>query len=145
MDSLFAAYLHGATAVTVDDPYIMKPHQVANFLRFCELLVRLGTVRTVKLVTRELSDETVGRLENIKRSLAGHHVDLSYTSSSTLHDRRIVTDTGWEISLGRGLDIYKKPTDWVSVGASDFALRPCHETSIIFHRLGSERPARRPA
>jgi ATP-dependent Lon protease len=141
MDSLFAPYVRDATEVAVDDPFIVKPHQIANFLRFCELLVRLGTVRRVRLVTRDLTDESTGRPENIKRSLSAHNIELVYTSSSTLHDRQIVTDTGWNINLGRGLDIYKRPDDWSSVGASDFALRPCYQTTIIFHRLGSEQSA----
>lgn len=145
MDSLFGAYLRGATVVTLDDPFIVKSHQVANFLRFCELLVRLGSVRTVKLVTKELTDESRGRLETVKRSLAGYNVDLLYTNSSSLHDRQITTDTGWEISLGRGLDIYKKPDDWLAVGATDFALRPCYQTIIIFHRLGNAQSNKRSA
>jgi hypothetical protein len=29
----------------------------------------------------------------------------------------------------------KRPDDWASIGVSDFALRPCHQTTIIFHRL----------
>ena len=145
MDSLFGAHLRGATAVTVEDPFIVKPHQVANFLRFCELLVRLGTIRTVKLVTKELTDESRGRLETIKRSLVSYNVDLVYTNSDTLHDRQISTDTGWEISLGRGLDIYKRPDDWLAIGATDFALRPCFQTTIIFHRLGQSCAAKQAA
>jgi len=142
MDSLFDRYLRGATTVTVEDAYMVKPHQIANLLRFCELLVRLGTVRTVKLITKEFTDESVGRLETIKRSLAGYNIDFSYTASSTLHDRQIIADTGWEISLGRGLDIYKRPDDWLAVGATDFALRPCYQIMIIFHRLGNGQEAR---
>ena len=145
MDSLFGAHLRGATAVTVEDPFIVKPHQVANFLRFCELLVRLGTIRTVKLVTKELTDESRGRLETIKRSLVAYNVDLVYTNSDTLHDRQISTDTGWEISLGRGLDIYKRPDDWLAIGATDFALRPCFQTTILFHRLGQSCAAKQAA
>ena len=137
MDSLFGAYMRGASTVTIEDPFLVVPHQIANLLRFCEMLVRLGTIRTVKVVTKELSDDSRGRLETIKRSLSGYGVEFSYSASGTLHDRQIVTDTGWEVSLGRGLDIYKKPDNWLAVGATDFALRPCYQTTIIFHRLGN--------
>jgi hypothetical protein len=138
MDSLFSAYVRSATKVTVEDPFVVRPHQIANLLRFCELLVRMGTCRKVRLVTKEVTDESRGRLETIKRSLAGYNVEFVYDVSPTLHDRQIVTDTGWEISLGRGLDLYKRPDDWLSVGATDFALRPCYQTTIIFHRLGNQ-------
>lgn len=137
MESLFGAYMRGACIVSIEDPFLIRQHQLANLLRFCEMLVRLGTVRSVNLVTRELSDESLGRLETIKRSLAGYGVEMSYKASGTLHDRQIVTDTGWGISLGRGLDIYKRPDDWLAVGATDFAFRPCYETTIIFHRMGN--------
>jgi hypothetical protein len=136
MESLFGAYMQGAKSVTLEDPFMIRPHQVANFLRFSELLVRIGSIQEIKLVTKEISDDARGRLETIKRSLDGYNVAFEYSALSTLHDRQITTDTGWEISLGRGLDIYKCPEDWLAVGATDFALRPCFQTNLIFHRLG---------
>jgi hypothetical protein len=139
MESLFAAYLRGASVVTIEDPFIVKPHQVANLLRFCELLVRLGSVRTIKVITKEITDESRGRLETIKRSLKGYNIEFTFSVSEKLHDRQIITDAGWEISLGRGLDIYKRPEDWLAVGATDFALRPCYQTTIIFHQLGKSQ------
>lgn len=84
-------------------------------------------------------------METIKRSLVSYNVDLVYANSDTLHDRQISTDTGWEISLGRGLDIYKRPDDWLAIGATDFALRPCFQTTIIFHRLGQSCAAKQAA
>lgn len=137
MDSLFSAYVRGASVVTIEDSFVVRPHQIANLLRFCELLVRIGTCRSIRLVTKEVTDDSRGRLETIKRSLAAYKVEFTYGVLPTLHDRQIMTDTGWEINLGRGLDLYKKPDDWLSVGATDFALRPCYQTTIIFHRLGA--------
>jgi hypothetical protein len=137
MDSLYGAYLRGASIVRIEDTFLIKPHQIANLLRFCELLVRIGTVRTIKVVTKVITDDSRGRLETIRRSLKGYNVDFTYEASSTMHDRQIVTDMGWEISLGRGLDIYKCPEDFLAVGATDFALRPCYQTTILFHRLGN--------
>lgn len=136
METLFAAHLRGATVIKIEDAFVVKPHQIANLLRFCELLVRLGTVRSISLVTKEITDESRGRLETILRSLKGYNIEFSYTASNTLHDRQIITDTGWEISLGRGLDIYQRPNNYLAVGATDFALRPCFQTTIIYHRLG---------
>jgi len=136
-DILFAVYLAGAKEVTLEDPYMVRPHQAANLLRFCELIVRLGNATKITLVTRETSDDTYARIENIKRSLHANGVEFAMNLSPSLHDRRIRTDHGWEINLGRGLDMYKRPEDWASIGVHDFALRPCHQTTIVFHRLGA--------
>jgi hypothetical protein len=136
MDSLFADYMRQAKVVTIEDSYLIQSHQVANLLRFCEMLVRLGTVQTITVVTKTEDQDSHARLDSIKSSLAGHGIGFTHTLLKTLHDRRIKTDTGWEINLGRGLDIYKKPEDWHGVGATDFALRPCYHTRIVYHRLG---------
>ena len=49
---VFGKYLEeNVTEVNVQDPYVRNIHQIYNFLRFCELLVSKGTVRTVKLLT----------------------------------------------------------------------------------------------
>ncbi|MEI6862056.1 MAG: MIT C-terminal domain-containing protein [Verrucomicrobiota bacterium] len=141
METLFAGYMRGADVVSIEDAFLVRPYQIANLLRFCELLVRLGTIRTIKLLTKEITDDSRGGLETIRLSLKGHNVDFSYAASAKLHDRRISTDTGWEINLGRGLDFYKAPNDWLAVGATDFALRPCFQTTIIFHRLGQQAQA----
>ena len=50
-ETLFGDYLIGAKKVVVEDPYIRMRHQIANFVRLCELLVRQGTVRKISLVT----------------------------------------------------------------------------------------------
>lgn len=49
---VFEKYLEGnVQEVVVEDPYIRNIHQIYNFLRFCELLVRKETVRNIKLLT----------------------------------------------------------------------------------------------
>jgi len=52
---VFEKYLEGnVNEVVVEDPYVRNVHQIYNFLRFCELLVTIGTVREIKLVTSKL-------------------------------------------------------------------------------------------
>jgi hypothetical protein len=44
--------LVGAKALTIEDPYNRAPHQIANFVRFCETEVRTGpTVQHINLIT----------------------------------------------------------------------------------------------
>jgi ATP-dependent Lon protease len=141
--NLFSDYLQGAKRIVVSDPYIRTQHQIVNFLRFCEVCVELGTVEEIALVTvsddEPQKQETQAKLYTIQNSLEEHGIKLSVQFSETLHDRRIETDQGWVINLGRGLDFYQRPDDWLEVGANDLGLRKCHETTIAYYRKGEER------
>ncbi|MCH8474948.1 MAG: hypothetical protein LAT55_06945 [Opitutales bacterium] len=137
-ESLFGEYLRGAEIVVIEDPYLRRHHQLANLLRLLEMLVRFGDARKVELTTGTIEDEAWSKLENFKRSLSEQEIDFSYRCDPALHDRRLLTDTGWEIVLGRGLDMYKRPDDFAGIGATDFALRPCYKTRVIAHRISSD-------
>lgn len=136
--TLFGDYLVGADEIIIEDPYIRAHHQVLNFLRFCETAVRLGKPKKIKLVTRfdnDLEkDEAIAKLRNIGESLKPFEVDLEIQVSSTIHDREMRFSNGWTIKIGRGLEIYQKPDDWLSIGASDLDLRPCLETTVDIFR-----------
>ncbi|CAG5135403.1 unnamed protein product [Candidula unifasciata] len=140
-DSLFGRYLTNfVTVVEVEDPYIRSHHQIQNFLRLCELVVRRKCpVKRIVLTTGRDDDvssqqQQQQKLLSIGRSLQTCGIQLHINYSNTLHDREIRLDTGWVIKIGRGLDIYKS-CDKFAIGFCDLELRPCHETTIdIFHR-----------
>ena len=50
-EALFGDYLRGARVLDIDDPYIRSPHQIANLVRFCELVVKIGAAHTINLTT----------------------------------------------------------------------------------------------
>ncbi|KAM9038819.1 MIT domain-containing protein 1 isoform X2 [Sarcophilus harrisii] len=139
-ESLFQQYLNAAvTEVWIEDPYIRQTHQLYNFLRFCEMLVKQPCkVKTIHLLTSldkgiGNSQQTSG-LEEIRESLGKHGVELEIQFSSSIHDREIRFNNGWMIKIGRGLDYFKKPQGHFTLGYCDFDLRPCHETTVdIFH------------
>ncbi|XP_072470749.1 MIT domain-containing protein 1 isoform X2 [Notamacropus eugenii] len=139
-ESLFQQYLNAAvTEVWIEDPYIRQTHQLYNFLRFCEMLVKpTSKVKTIHLLTSMDSgdgktQQTSG-LEEIRESLSKHGIDLEIEFSSSIHDREIRFNNGWMIKIGRGLDYFKKPQGRFALGYCDFDLRPCHETTVdIFH------------
>ncbi len=133
-ESLFSDYMRNVKTVIIEDPYLKVQHQIGNLLRLCEMLVKIGHIKEIRVITGDITDESRGRLESILLSLKGFGIVFTYSSSRTLHDRKIITDTGWEICLGRGLDIYRKPDDYCSVGATDFSLRPCYPTYISYHK-----------
>uniref|UniRef100_H0ZIP3 Microtubule interacting and trafficking domain containing 1 n=1 Tax=Taeniopygia guttata TaxID=59729 RepID=H0ZIP3_TAEGU len=138
-EKLFHEYLTEIVSeVWVEDPYIRQVHQLYNFLRFCEMLVKGPCkVKTIHLLTScdegSRSEQRIA-LEGIKQSLSNYGVTLSIEFSSSIHDREIRFNNGWMIKIGRGLDYFKKPQGRFSIGYCDLDLRPCHETTVdVFH------------
>ena len=78
-DTLFGAYLAGAKSVVIEDPYIRLPHQIANFVRFCETVVKAATVRNVKLTTSyDQQTDMAGlqeKFDELKQSLLEYDYD----------------------------------------------------------------------
>jgi len=138
-ESIFGDYLSGCEEIVVEDPYIRHHHQIINFLRFCETVVRIGKPKRIKLITKFDTqfekDDAIPKLLSIVESLRQYDVELEVRESTTLHDRVVKLSNGWEIKIGRGFDIYQKPDDWLQIGANDLDLRPCLETNVDVIRL----------
>lgn len=137
---LFKPYINeGLTEVWVEDPYIRHVHQLYNFLRFCEMLLKAPCkVKKINLLTSQddgdSSAQQVTALSEIKESLQSQSIALDIQYSSTIHDREIRFDNGWIIKIGRGLDYFKKPKGRFSIGYCNYDLRECHETTVdVFH------------
>jgi ATP-dependent Lon protease len=137
--SIFGSYLEGATSVVIEDPYIRTKHQFLNFIRFCELVVKNGSVRRLKLITGSddpyQEREADSWLSNLAKDLLTFDVELTFEFNSNLHDREIRCDNGWIIKIGRGLDMYLRPEEnFTGLGRQDFDLRPCLETKVDIYR-----------
>ncbi len=114
-DELFGPYIKDAKNITITDPYVRLFYQSRNLMEFLETIVRFKSEDdevTVNLVTVE--DEFKGEqqrdyFEQIKNSMftVGVKFNYSFDDSGSQHARHIITDTGWKISLDRGLDIYQ--------------------------------------
>ena len=131
-------YLRGSRAVIIEDPYIRLQHQIQNFVRFCETVVKAGTIRKITLITgyddnAQLAD-IAEKLDELKQSLLELDVELEVKLNSNMHDREISLDNGWVIKIGRGLDFYQKPGSWFEVGANDLSMRKCLETKVDIFR-----------
>lgn len=141
-ESIVGPYLQGAKAVTIEDPYIRLQHQIQNFVRFCETVVRAGSVRRITLITghdeRTPLAEMAEKLEELKQSLLEVDVELDVKLNPNIHDREIRIDNGWIVKIGRGLDFYQKPNGWFEIGANDMSLRKCLETKVDIYRRLSE-------
>lgn len=137
-DSIVGPYLCGASSLVVEDPYIRHAHQIQNFVRFCEVLVRQGSIRKLQLITSYDANaplhEIAEKFEELKQSLLEVDIELDVKMNPNLHDREIRIDNGWTVKIGRGLDFYQKPASWFEVGAHDMALRKCLETKVDIYR-----------
>lgn len=137
-ESIIGPYLQGAKAVVIEDPYIRLQHQIQNFVRFCEMLLKASTVKKINLITSyddntQLAD-IAEKLDELKQSLLELDVDLEVKLNPNIHDREIRLDNGWVIKIGRGLDFYQKPGGWFEVGANELSLRKCLETKVDIFR-----------
>ncbi|MDQ4044272.1 MAG: BREX system Lon protease-like protein BrxL [Chloroflexota bacterium] len=133
-ESIIAPYLKGARSVVIEDPYIRAPHQIQNFVRFCEAVVKHSAVRKIHLITgfddHTPIAEVEDKLKDLQQSLLEMDVVLGIDLNPNIHDREIRIDNGWVIKIGRGLDFYQKPDSWFSIGANDLSLRKCLETKV---------------
>jgi len=115
-DDLFGPYLKEAKHVTITDPYIRLYFQTRNLMELLESIVRQKAEEdevVVSLITVEdefKGDQQRDWLEQIQSSMLTVGVKFAYSfdNSGSQHARHIVTDTGWKISLDRGLDIFQQ-------------------------------------
>lgn len=137
-DSILSPYLQNAKTVAIEEPYIRMTHQIQNFVRFCEAVIKSGVVKRIELTTDYDNDtplaEIQEKLDDLQQSLLEMDVVLDIKLNPNLHDREIRIDNGWVIKIGRGLDFYQKPGSWFEVGSSDLSLRKCLETKVDIYR-----------
>ncbi|QYF91431.1 BREX system Lon protease-like protein BrxL [Arthrobacter sp. PAMC25284] len=126
--TMLVPYLRGATQITITDPYIRQFHQARNLMELIEGIAAVKDAAEevhIQLITSESSegdDKLRKQLElllKIKQGAGVAGINLDVTFQSSIHDRSIVTDTGWRILLGRGLDVFQ----FVNGDAFDLATR----------------------
>jgi len=138
-ETLFKSYLVGATEITLEDNYIRQKYQINNFLRLCEIFVKEGTCKKIKLITgtdnAEQRNENILIFDQITNSLFDHDIEFKVEFSDTLHDRELKMNNGWSIKMGRGLDYFQSlGGNYFQIGTIELDLRPCLETSFDFYK-----------
>ncbi|MBN3281132.1 MITD1 protein, partial [Polyodon spathula] len=136
-EKLFKPYINEAlTEVWVEDPYVRHIHQLYNFLRFCEMLLKSPCeVKTIHLLTSQDGENTnqqTSALTEIQQSLKTHGITLTIDYSTTIHDReiRLVIFNYRTFMLVQLCLINSR----FSIGYCDYDLRECHETTVdVFH------------
>ena len=144
-EKLFGPYVAQSSEIIIEDPYIRTSWQVKNLMEFMTMLIESRPSvegLKVKLVTWEEEEkvpELIDRLDDIKDDLVEYGIEFEYKFRD-FHDRAIITDDGWRIVPGRGLDIYEKYSPY-SVAASRQERRRCKEFSVDFLRKEGARSA----
>lgn len=133
-ETIFGRFLDSSVdKIKVEDPYIRAHHQIVNFLRFCELCVKkCDNLKSIELLTTSDNNEKEqeAKLTELKNSLKQRSIELTWSFSTSLHDREVRMDSGWVIKIGRGLDIFKPPEGKIVLGYFDLDLRKCLETTV---------------
>ena len=134
-EKLFAPYMRDAKVITVEDPYIRASWQIKNFMEFALMLINTRPVDDLKLklVTNEEEEkipDLIDKLDDIKDDLDSYGIEFEYMLRD-FHDRCIKTDTGWTITLGRGLDMFEKYNTF-SIASSRQDMRKCKEFMVTF-------------
>jgi ATP-dependent Lon protease len=114
-DKLFGFCIKEAKSIIIMDPYIRQFYQIKNLMEFLQMVLKyrpIGDDIEVRLYTKFddfKKEETELRLEQLKESIDGSGIvfDYEFDQSIGFHARSIETDTGWKISLDRGLDIFQ--------------------------------------
>lgn len=127
-ENVLLPYLLGATKVTIVDPYIRMPHQVRNVGDLLGLIaLAKGPVQelVVELVTSQtdkdhFKKDQLERLLALREAAPSFGVSLEVKLVDNIHDRSIITNHGWRILLGKGLDIWEPPTNALAEARQEF-------------------------
>ena len=110
--NLFGEYVRTAKKITVIDPFIRYPYQVDNFIEFIQMVHDCSDNPedvTIELHTQNDEDkipEMIDIFDELTEELSSYGMQFTYSFDAD-HDRLILLDNGWRITLGRGLDIFE--------------------------------------
>lgn len=134
--SLFGDYVRDAKFIRVTDPFIRHRFQIDNFVDFVQMVRECSNdPEEVKLHLSTNNDddkvpEMIDIFDELANELSAYGITFTYDFKAN-HDRSIILDNGWNITLGRGLDIYEKFSPF-TVARADQASRRCREFTITY-------------
>lgn len=146
-DEIIVPYLKGAKKIAITDPYVRLFYQLKNLMELLESIVRQKEADeeveielvTVEEAIPEKAETQKSSLDNIVKSMERVGIKFSWelVEPKAIHARHIITDTGWKISLDRGLDIfqYYALNDQFSLEARLQEHRPCKPFEITYIRV----------
>lgn len=136
---LFADYLRGATEITIQDPYIRLPYQFKNLLEFCIMLANNKApeeeidLEVISWNILERMSDSIAFFEEFRENVLDLGIRFSFIMEDC-HDRYIIGNSGWKITLGRGLDIFEKNEGRFNPAELDQARRKCKACEVTYLR-----------
>ena len=140
---LFGPYLRTAHKVELTDPFIRQPYQIDNLIEFIQTVKQsVADPEGLEIHLSTFNDDehrpdVIDIFDAITDDLAPRGIDFTYDFDAS-HDRFIRLDNGWQINLGRGLDIFDK-VERFSIDRISQEDRRCKACSIAFVREEDER------
>jgi len=144
-NSLFGPYIKGSHKITLTDPYVRIFFQIRNLMEFIETIITNKVdEESILFHLITIADERTpeNQLEYFKQiQLSAQNAGVIFTwefdTTQTIHARNIVTDTGWKISLDRGLDIFQQyaMNDTFSLSNRLQEYRSCKAFEITYIKL----------
>lgn len=139
-DKLFGQYLVGVHNITIIDPYIRMPYQVRNLMELIRLVISKKVdeeVISIHLKTFNLDEkipEMIDTFEDLSDTLMDMDINFTYEFDEYIHDRNITLDNEWNISLGRGLDIWQRTGGMLDFAEYHQEKRLCKETNVYIYK-----------
>lgn len=144
-DLLFGDYFKGAIKIIITDPYVRIFFQIRNLMELMETIINNKPIEDeviVHLITiandrdPEQQIEYFTEIQNNVQA-AGISFTWEFDTTETIHARHIITDTGWKISLDRGLDIFQQyaMNDAFSLSNKMQKFRSCKGFEITYINL----------
>ncbi len=147
---LFWPWLNGAARIVLTDPYIRMFHQVRNLMELVEAIAQRKPPEDeieLHLITcpdTMYPDKQQANLIAVEQAaaIAGIRFSWEFDGTGTIHARHIVSDSGWKISLDRGLDIFQKfeMGDAFNIANRLQAYRPVKAFEVTYLKLGTGQP-----
>ena len=141
-DYLFSECLEGAKEITLTDPYIVNKHQfflLQKLLETCqesqENVKNLSFHLVTGLAAKDaiLSEAQQNKAFGVIKEIAKHNnIKFTFERTNGLHDRSLKTDHGWNIKLGRGVDMFKPWREGDQMPKDELKLRKSRGTEITY-------------
>lgn len=137
---IFGDYVRSAKHIKIIDPYIRFDYQVENLIDFIKMVLVVSDHSeevSFEVHTWESDDklpELIDKMSDLKEDLStyGIEMDVYYDAD---HDRDIILDNGWKISLTRGLDIFEKDQSRFTLTHRDQSLRRCKKFEVHYDKI----------
>lgn len=134
--NLFGDYFHRAKKVKIIDPYIRLPYQMRNLVELINLIASHKTadeIITVELTTsndENFVEQSREQFKELKDNLKPIGIEFDFQFDDFIHDRYIIIDDNWKITLGRGLDIWNKTNGYFDIAETNQLYRSCKGFSM---------------